>query len=131
MSVFAALPKFLLVGVANTLLALSVIFFAKAVLGFGDAKANGFGYAIALAFSFAVNRRWTFRHSGATSHSLPAFIVVQLVAYLSNLFCVLGMIRYGVDAYWAQVLGIPPYTVISFLGSRFFVFPDKSAERNT
>ena len=130
MSAFAALPKFVVVGFANTILALSLIFIAKAAFGFGDATANAIGYGIALTSSFALNRRWTFRHAGASTHSLPVFIVVQLVAYISNLFCVLAMIRHGVDEYWAQVLGIPPYTVISFLGSRFLVFPDESAERN-
>lgn len=131
MSALTVLPRFLLVGVANTLLALTVIFLAKSALGFGDAAANGIGYGIALACSFVLNRRWTFRHGGAPTRSLPAFIVVQIVAYIFNLVCVLVLIHIGVDAYWAQVLGIPPYTIISFLGSRFFVFPSKSSGRHT
>jgi hypothetical protein len=32
------------------------------------------------------------------------------------------LIRYGVDSYIAQALGIPPYTLTTYLASKLFVF---------
>jgi len=61
--------KFVVVGVANTLIGLLAIYLCKWLLGFGDAVANISGYMIGLAVSFGLNRGWTFRHSGAV---LPA-----------------------------------------------------------
>ena len=116
------LPKFLFVGLANTLVALLVIFTAKAGLEMGDASANALGYAVGMILSFTLNKRWTFRHSGSVTRSLPVFLAVQGVAYFFNLLFVLWLIAQGMNAYWAQVCGIPPYTVISFLGSRFLAF---------
>jgi putative flippase GtrA len=116
------LARFLLVGVMNTLTTLSLIFLAKGWMGLGDAAANALGYAVGLTLSFILNRRWTFRHQGSISRSLPAFLAVQALAYLLNLTCVLSLIELGVNAYLAQAMGIPPYTLASYLGSRYLVF---------
>lgn len=121
--------RFLLVGVSNTLLALSLIFLAKGFLGFGDAAANALGYAFGLLLSFSLNRRWTFRHDGSIARALPAFLGVQTVAYLLNLVCVLSLVEYGVNGYLAQVLGMPPYTLASYLGSRYLVFAPVKYEK--
>lgn len=121
------LTRFIIIGIFNTLFTLSLIFIAKGVLNIGDAWANGFGYAIGLMLGFGLNRRWTFRHSGPVLRSLPAFLVVQAIAYSLNLTCVMALIDCGINNYLAQTLGIPPYTLASFLGSRYFVFADRSA----
>lgn len=126
MRVSATFMRFLFVGLANTAAALGVIFFAKIWLGLGDALANVLGYAFGLTLSFLLNRRWTFRHSGALSRSVPTFLLVQAVAYLLNLYCVLTLIDWGVNSFLAQILGIPPYTVMSYLGSRYLVFADSA-----
>lgn len=124
MRVPATLLRFLFVGLANTAVALGVIFFAKIWLGLSDALANVLGYACGLTLSFLLNRRWTFRHSGALGRSVPTFLLVQAVAYFLNLYCVLMLIDWGVNSFLAQALGIPPYTIMSYLGSRYLVFAD-------
>lgn len=121
--------RFIVVGIGNTLIALALIFLAKGVFGFGDAVANGIGYAIGLLVGFLLNRNWTFRHGGSIARSLPAFLFVQAVAYALNLYCVLSLIELGVDSYWAQVWGIPPYTLVSYVGSRWFVFAASGSKR--
>jgi putative flippase GtrA len=114
--------KFLLVGVVNTIVGLSIIFAAKAFAHFNDVWANVAGYGVGLAVSFALNKQWTFRFSGGALAALVRFLVVFLVAYFANLGTVLGLIRLGVDSYWAQVLGIFPYTLLFYLGSRLYAF---------
>lgn len=118
--------RFLLVGIVNTLVGLTFIFAAKGIFGMGDIAANALGYGIGLLTSFSLNRSWTFRHNGPVVRAIVAFLMVQAVAYSLNLACVLGMIEYGIYSYLAQALGMPPYIVISYLGSRYFAFaPDK------
>ena len=115
--------RFLVVGVLNTLIGLLAIYLGKWWLGLGDVLANLFGYAIGLCFSFAVNRSWTFDHSGALVPALMRFLVVFAIAYALNLATVLAAIRvFGINAYIAQALGIAPYTLFFFLGSRYYAF---------
>jgi len=51
------------------------------------------------------------------------FLVVFGIAYALNLATVLAAIRvFGINAYIAQALGIVPYTLFFFLGSRYYAF---------
>lgn len=120
--------KFLGVGVANTLVALSVIYAAKWLGGLGDVAANALGYGVGLLASFALNSRWTFTHRGPQLPALAKFMLIAPVAYGMNLLTVMAAIHYaGLNDYLAQALGIPPYTVTSFLASKYLVFRDRPA----
>ena len=115
--------KFLSVGVANTLVALLVIYAAKWLGNLGDVAANALGYGVGLFTSFALNSRWTFDHRGPQLPALARFLLVAVVAYGMNLVTVMLAIHYaGLNAYLAQALGIPPYTVTSFLAAKYLVF---------
>ena len=120
---FLQFAKFLGVGVANTLVALLVIYAAKWLLNFGDVAANALGYGVGIFASFTLNRRWTFAHSGPQLPALAKFLLVALVAYGMNLITVMAAIHHaGLNTYLAQALGIPPYTLTSFLASKYLVF---------
>jgi putative flippase GtrA len=106
----------------NTLVGLSIIFSAKWFFSAEDVVANALGYGVGLLVSFSLNRSWTFAHSGAAGRAFVAFLAVQAIAYCLNLATVVGLISLGIDSYLAQTLGIPPYTVTSYLGSRYFAF---------
>lgn len=119
----ASLLKYLLAGVANTLITLSVIYLLKWSGTCGDVVANLSGYCIGLTVSFIINSRWTFRHSGPVGPAALRFLVVVGVAYLGNLATVLAAIQWiGLNSYLAQALGVPPYVVLGYLGSRHFAF---------
>jgi putative flippase GtrA len=126
------LGRFLSVGVLNMLVGLLVIYACKWFFHAGDVSANAIGYGAGLVNSFALNSRWTFGYRGPQVPALVKFFAVALVAYAMNLLTVLLLIRYGVDSYLAQALGIPPYTLTTYLASKFFVFrvlpnaPEKS-----
>jgi putative flippase GtrA len=119
----ASLVRFLLVGIANTLVGLSVIYLIKWFSAVGDALANACGYAIGLMVSFMLNRNWTFRHSGAILPAAVRFFIVFAIAYIANLGTVLTLVhRFGINGYLAQLLGVPPYTALFYLGSRYVAF---------
>ncbi len=123
--------KFTFVGIANTLTGLFSIYLCKGPLGFGDVIANACGYSIGLALSFILNRGWTFRHSGPLLPAFVRFLVVFILAYLSNLATVLVAINLlEVNSYLAQASGVVPYSVIVFFGSRHFAFGPATAKVN-
>lgn len=115
--------RYVLVGGANTLVGLLAIYAAKWLLEAPDAAANLFGYGVGFALSFVLNRQWTFRFRGAAIPALGRFLLVQLVAYLSNLAVVLLFIAAGGNSYLAHATGILPYTFIGYIGSRRYAFP--------
>ena len=117
------LGRFLSVGVVNMLVGLLVIYACKWFLHLGDALANAIGYGFGLCTSFALNSRWTFAYRGPQLPAIVKFLLVAAVAYAVNLATVLVAIHYaGLNGYLAQALGIPPYTLTTYLASKFIVF---------
>jgi len=115
--------KFLLVGAANTLSGLLVIYLLKWQFWMDDIAANSIGYAFGIMLSFSLNKRWSFQHKGAMTPALIRFLAVTTLAYASNLAVVMASLNLlGINSYIAQALGIPSYTTVSYLGSRFYAF---------
>jgi putative flippase GtrA len=117
------LGRFLSVGVLNMVVGLLVIYACKWFFHANDVAANAIGYAAGLTTSFTLNSRWTFAYRGPQVPALIKFLVVALAAYGMNLLTVLMLIRHvGVNGYLAQALGIPAYTLTTYLASKFIVF---------
>jgi putative flippase GtrA len=124
--------RYLIVGGANTLLGLSIIYLLKWIGGVGDVVANLAGYICGLIVSFILNASWTFAYKGNMVAALMKFVVVLLTAYLSNLVAVMTAISVlGVNSYIAQGMGIVPYTLVGYLGSRFFAFSGTGSSDRT
>ena len=118
--------RFLSVGVANALVGLSVIYLAKWYFRADNFTANAIGYSVGLLVSFILNSRWTFAYLGPRLPAMAKFLLVALVAYGMNLLTVMTAIHFmGLNDYLAQALGIPPYTVTSYLASKYLVFHTK------
>lgn len=122
--------KYLAVGMINTLSGISAIYILKWFFEFGDISANAVGYTVGLIISFFLNRNWSFKHSGDISASIVRFSLVILLAYSTNLGVVLISIHYiNLDPYIAQATGVPFYTAIGYLGSKYFVFTSNSESK--
>lgn len=124
----ASIARFLVVGLANTCVGL-VIIFVSLRLGAADVTANALGYGTGLIVSFFGNKKWAFRHTGAIWPAFLRFMLVFAVAYGSNLATTLMMLRLlGNGSFVAQVAGMIPYTILSFLGSHLIAFkPQKQS----
>lgn len=115
--------RFVIVGGINTTVGLLTIWLLKWLGGLGDFTANLCGYALGVCVSFLLNRSWTFSFKGAWLPSVARFLVVVGIAYLANLGVVLPLVqKFGMNGYVAQIFGIPPYTILFYLGSRYFAF---------
>lgn len=118
--------RFLVVGVANSLVGLTAIYLAKWYFRADNFTANAIGYSIGLLVSFTLNSRWTFAYPGPRLPAIAKFLLVAIVAYGMNLLTVMFAIHYmSLNDYLAQALGIPPYTVTSYLASKYLVFNTK------
>jgi putative flippase GtrA len=115
--------RFGAVGLVNTFAGLLVIYSLKYLAGTPDVKANAIGYAVGMLVSFSLNRNWTFAHRGAPSRSVIRFLMTMAIGYAMNLLVVLVSLRaLGLNAYIAQVLGMPAFTMTSFLLCKYWVF---------
>lgn len=122
--------RFGIVGIANTLIGLLVIFSAKWFLGLSDVVANVLGYTVGVLVSFVLNSRWSFRYRGQMWPAFFRFFVVLGAAYLTNLSVVLvGIHLLDMNTYLAQAAGVIPYALVFYLGSRLFAFREADSRR--
>jgi len=99
--------KFCFVGASGVLVNLAVfnltLFSWDAAFGETTTAAkylgNALGFVVSVLTNYYLNRRWTFRSSGAVATELPKFFIVSIVAYLANL---------GVFTVCLQVLDFSP-----------------------
>lgn len=117
-----------LVGLSNTAVGFAVIWVALRCGGLGNVAANVAGYTVAFLWSFALNRKWTFYHHGAVGSALLRYLLVTGVAYGLNLLVVILVARrLSQGSLFIQIDGMLTYTVVAYLGARYFVFPTRRA----
>jgi putative flippase GtrA len=115
--------RFGAVGLLNTALGLAAIYGCMFFFGLGPELANVLGYGVGLVLGFWLNRRWTFASPRRIGDAAPRYGAVVAIAWLVNLAVVSVSARSGINPYLAQLCGVAPYTVLCFLGCRFYVFP--------
>ena len=115
--------RFGAVGLLNTALGLAAIYACMLFLGLGPEAANVAGYAAGLSLGFWLNKRWTFASQRRIGDAAMRYGMVMGIAYVVNLAVVSLTARSGMNPYLAQLCGVAPYTLLSFAGCRFFVFP--------
>jgi putative flippase GtrA len=115
--------RFAAVGASNTVIGVIVIYVAWRVFGWPDVAANALGYAIGFIWGFGLNRRWTFRDRGSIAGSFARYLLVCGLAFGVNLLAVVASRTVlGPGTFAPQLIGVCVYTVIAFLGSRFYAF---------
>ena len=119
--------KFLLVGVANTLLSM-VLMFLLEFMGYWPSTA--IAYVAGAIMSFFLNRWFTFHSSEGMKRSAIQFAINVAVCYVLGY----GLARFlvptpeltAVPAIWfdrlRKLVGMVLYTLLNYVGQRFFVF---------
>lgn len=128
----ASIPKFLLVGVGNTLLSAVIMFFLED-LGYWPSTA--IAYVAGAVMSFFLNRSFTFQSEEAMGRSAAKFALNVAVCYVLAYAIaqplggmVLGAL--GLEGIWLERLtkigGMGLYTILNYFGQRFFAFRKNS-----
>ena len=124
----ASIPKFLLVGVGNTLLS-AVIMFALEGLGYWPSTA--IAYVAGAVMSFFLNRKFTFQSEAEMGRSAVRFALNVAVCYVLAYAIAQplgGMLlgAMGIEGLWLERLtklgGMGLYTILNYFGQRFFAF---------
>ena len=119
----SSLVRFGLTGLLNTAVGLGTIFALKWFLGVADTQANLVGYAVGMCVSYYVNSRWTFEYRQALHTKVVPYALFLLCAYLVNLATVHILIGWlHLNSYLAQSAGIIPYSLLSYVLLRRYVF---------
>ena len=124
----SSIPKFLLVGVGNTLLSMALMFLLE---GLGYWPSTAIAYVAGAVMSFLLNRRFTFRSEETFWRSAVKFALNVAVCYVlaySLAQPVAGWVlgNTGMEEVWQERLtklgGMALYTVLNYFGQRFFAF---------
>jgi putative flippase GtrA len=133
--------KYGIVGIANTLLSLVIIWIMTKWMGCSEAFSNFTGYIAGLINSYILNRQWTFRSKSGWTKSAIRFLGVFAVCYALQLLLLLVLNRfcpenpplYGffspvlqplhIDSlFYIQMLAMAFYTALNFIVNKFYTF---------
>jgi putative flippase GtrA len=133
--------KYGVVGVANTLLTLLIIWLMTKPGNCSETISNLTGYTAGLISSYFLNKQWTFRSAGNWKSSAIRFFGVWAVCYLLQLGLLWLLDHYylenpplygffqpllkvfRVDAlYYNQMVAMVFYTVVNFFINKFYTF---------
>lgn len=127
--------RFLLVGVSNTLLSLLLMFLLED-LGYWPSTA--IAYVAGAILSFFLNRYFTFRSEERFWRSAGKFIVNVALCYVIAYAVAQPLVGWllsgtSISSVWqeriAKVAGMCLYTLINYLGQRFFAFRKGNTEK--
>ena len=123
------LPRFILVGILNTVLGMAIMFGLYNLAGLSYWISSAANYILVSIFSFVMNKRFTFRHKGKTFGSGLRFALNIAVCYLlaygaakplaAAVFSGAGK---SLQENVAMLAGMCIFTAANYAGQRWFVF---------
>ncbi len=119
----AALLRYLVVGVLNTLLGFGLVLLLQEAMGFSPFTANVAGYAAGLVCSYFLNRHFTFKSRRRHRDALPSFAAAAAVSYGVNVGVLAASLKLlHLPPVYAQTLAAISFTACLYVLSRLFVF---------
>lgn len=116
--------RYLCIGIINTFVGYGIIY-GLMFLGTDPFLSNAIGYVAGITISYFLNKIYNFKSQKCHKEAFPKFIISLAIAYFINLVILYVSIKiYNINKYIAQIPAITCYTIIGFLGSRYFAFSD-------
>lgn len=123
--------KYILVGILNTALGLSIIYILMFFLKMNPIHSNIIGYLFGSLFGYFANSKWTFGQYKKSKSQVFFYYSAILISYLLNLTVVaLGFNFLGLNKYAMQIVGVLVYTISSYLILKLFVFNGAYLDEN-
>ena len=127
--------RFLLVGMVNTAVGMSVMFIFYNVFHFGYWISSVSNYVIGSIVSYFLNKHFTFQNKSKDPAILVRFIVNISVCYLTAygiakplVYAVLSGLPVSLQDNIAMLVGSGVFVILNYLGQRFFAFKPSSAD---
>lgn len=124
--------KFLLVGVANTLVGYGVAFVLLNLFGFDEWVSSAANYVVGSVLSYFLNKYFTFQQKKSSFKEVLRFVLNILVCYGISHGIAIPLVNYllssldpKLTANLAMLAGTGLFMVLNYLGQRFFAFKKK------
>lgn len=123
--------RFCGVGAINTVVSLIIIFILSEVFNTHFITANIFGYLIGVILGFVLHKTLTFKDTSTkTKKQFIQFISVFFATYVLQLAALTLFINIlGIFEFAAQILAAGVYTLLNFMGNRFFTFKQTNTKK--
>jgi putative flippase GtrA len=118
--------RFLIVGVANTLISL-VVYRALLALGVWYVVSAPIAWGAGVVNGYVFNRRWTFRAPDTGRARALYALFGAAGAGAASLLVLLFVRGAGIGKFEAYLAAIPLVTVSTFLANRYWTFSDRAA----
>lgn len=129
--------KFILVGVANTLVGTAVMFLFYNLFHFDYWISSASNYVVGSILSYFLNKYFTFKQQSKSIKEIVLFIVNITLCYLIAYSAAQPLVRFifsGIDNTLADNLsmlaGMGFFIILNYIGQRFIVFADKNKDNN-
>lgn len=130
--------KFILVGVANTIVGTGIMFIFYNVFHFSYWVSSASNYVFGSILSYFLNRFFTFKSNSTSSKTLPRFVINITVCYLLA-YGLAKPLVVRILSGWApqaqgniaMLVGMCLFVGLNYIGQRFFVFknaPDQNLD---
>ncbi|WP_191275716.1 GtrA family protein [Neobacillus kokaensis] len=128
--------RFILVGVVNTIIGLSVMFLFYHIFGLSYWKATFLGNSIGACISYCLNRSFTFKSNASVSSSLVRFAGVILFCYFVSFYIGKHAVHFvlnnthifsaTISTDLAILVSTCLYTLLNYCLQKWIVFPQKN-----
>ncbi|MEK3880306.1 GtrA family protein [Paenibacillus sp. FSL M7-0420] len=115
--------KFVIVGILNTIVGLSVYTLYLKLIQDNYLQALILSHVIGVVHSYLWNNRWTFQQKRYNAKSGMKFVFVYIVTFFVNLFLLALLVdTIGMNKLIAQAIALFLTTVVSFFGHKYWSF---------
>ena len=119
---------FAVVGILNTAIGLSSIYFFRTITE-NEVLANISGYSLGFVISYCLNGKFTFSSKIKSLKTFLRFLFAFLLAWSTNITIVLFFISQKYSPELSHIVGIPVFTIVFYLLSRYYVFTNPEASK--
>ena len=128
--------RFIAVGIANTIVGLSLIYLLLHLFGLSYWISTFIGNSLGACISYILNRNFTFKNQGSVKKSIPMFIIVILTCYFIAFNLGAKIIDYILNLQdfislnfkndLAVLISSGLYTVLNYFGQKLLVFKNEN-----
>ncbi len=126
--------KFILVGIANTIVGTTVMFVAYNVFHLSYWISSASNYVIGSILSYFLNKYFTFQNKKKSWKQIGMFVINITICYLVAYGCAKPIVAYLLKGSTkvlleniSMLVGMGAFVVLNYLGQRLFVFKEKEA----
>ena len=131
MKMDATIPKFLLVGVLNTLFGMTIMYVLYNVFDVSYWWSSAANYFFGSILSYILNKHFTFGHKGHVASSALRFTINVVVCYVIAYSIAKPLMMWLLSGWGktvqenvAMFVGTVLFTALNYIGQRFFAFSE-------